>query len=231
MPNAVRRHHEQFPRVLVPYKDLSVSLCSNGAGVFHTLLHDLCCIDPVVGSAHRVDLRQHGHVHIRKRCQEIVGIDASVFRKVDALIVFCGLILRSGHLHRRRSRAAGFFLPLADLHLHVRAQLVRAVVRSVHAGVGIRDDLLDVGVRVVAVDPGVCVHIALDHLLRDLALAKQPLLDLRRHLRPALGKQRSFFVQHHNRFAGLRCFFEEKTAGYGPAVLHNIGFSAKAILT
>ncbi|MFR5760418.1 MAG: hypothetical protein ACLUFI_01445 [Oscillospiraceae bacterium] len=25
--------------------------------------------------------------------------------------------------------------------------------------------------------------------------------------------------------------YKEKTAGYGPAVLHNIGFSAKAILT
>ena len=98
-------------------------------------------------------------------------------------------ILCNRHLRRRCSRAAGFFLPLADLHLHVRAQLVRAVVRAVHAGVGVRDDLLDVGVRVVAVDPGVCVHIALDHLLCDLALAQQPLLDLRRHLRPALDKQ------------------------------------------
>ena len=98
-------------------------------------------------------------------------------------------ILCNRHFRRWRSRAAGFFLPLADLHLHVRAQLVRAVVRAVHAGVGIRDDLLDVGVRVVAVDPGVGVHVALDHLLCDLALAQQPLLDLRRHLRPALDKQ------------------------------------------
>ena len=117
------------------------------------------------------------------------------------LVLICNFLLRSrmcaffvfrfpyAVLRRRRSRAAGFFLPLADLHLHVRAQLVRAVVRAVHAGVGIRDDLLDVGVRVVAVDPGVCVHIALDHCLCDLALAQQPLLDLRRHLRPALNKQ------------------------------------------
>lgn len=67
--------------------------------------------------------------------------------------------------------------------------MVCAVVRSVHAGVGVRDDLLDAGVRVVAVDSGVCVHVALDHLLRDLALTQQPLLDLRSHLRPALDKQ------------------------------------------
>ena len=110
---------------------------------------------------------------------------------VVLLSLLCRRLICAGRKFPRRwcSRAAGFFLPLADLHLHVRAQLVRAVVRSVHAGVGIRDDLFDVGVRVVAVDPGVCVHVALDHFLCDLALAHQPLLDLRRHLRPALDKQ------------------------------------------
>ena len=110
---------------------------------------------------------------------------------VVLLSLLCRRLICAGRKfpHRWCSRAAGFFLPLADLHLHVRAQLVRAVVRSVHAGVGIRDDLFDVGVRVVAVDPGVCVHVALDHLLCDLALAQHPLLDLRRHLRPALDKQ------------------------------------------
>ena len=104
--------------------------------------------------------RQVERFFIPRFCNEPVHILAlfvhcHVTGKI-ALIRFQSVFSTPDHtvFRRRRSLAAGFFLPLADLYFHVRAQLVRAVVGAVHAGVGIRDDLLDVGVRVVAAISG-----------------------------------------------------------------------------
>ena len=184
VPDAVCSYHQVFPGIPIAHKHFPVPFRTHGAGVFHALLHDLPRVDAVVLAAHCIDLRQRRHIHVRLRRQKIVGIGRTIFREVDSLVHLVRLVC--GRICRRRPRAAGFLRPLPGLHRHLGADVVRAVGRAVDSRIGVRHDLLNVGVRVVSVDRVIGVDVAVDLRLADLSLGHQPLADALRHLSVAL---------------------------------------------